>query len=172
MKDGAGVSKTEQLAKFLKDGKKIIISTVQTFPFVLEASARNIAARSSPSSSTRRTPARAGARAAAMSEALSAGRREDEDETTEDKINRIIEARKMLPNASYFAFTATPKNKTLEMFGMPYPDGGEVKHRPFHSYTMKQAIQEGFILDVLKTTRPWIAITGWRRRSRATRSST
>ena len=57
----------------------------------------------------------------------------------------------MLPNASYFAFTATPKNKTLEMFGEPVPQAdGKVKHRPFHSYTMKQAIEEGFILDVLE----------------------
>ena len=65
-------------------------------------------------------------------------------------------ARKMLTNASYFAFTATPKNKTLEMFGEPLPPDaeGKVKHRPFHSYTMKQAIQEGFILDVLKSYTP------------------
>ena len=62
----------------------------------------------------------------------------------------------MLTNASYFAFTATPKNKTLEMFGEPLPPDaeGKVKHRPFHSYTMKQAIQEGFILDVLKSYTP------------------
>jgi type I restriction enzyme R subunit len=62
----------------------------------------------------------------------------------------------MLTNASYFAFTATPKNKTLEMFGEPLPPDaeGKVKHRPFHSYTMKQAIQEGFILDVLKNYTP------------------
>ena len=60
----------------------------------------------------------------------------------------------MLPNASYFAFTATPKNKTLEMFGEPFPEGDAVKHRPFHSYTMKQAIQEGFILDVLRYYTP------------------
>src|SRR5438445_3254538 len=61
-----------------------------------------------------------------------------------------MEAKKLLPNASYFAFTATPKNKTLEIFGEPVPQAaGTVKHRPFHSYTMKQAIQEGFILDVL-----------------------
>jgi type I restriction enzyme R subunit len=65
-----------------------------------------------------------------------------------------MEARKMLPNASYFAFTATPKNKTLEIFGEPHSEGGQVKHRPFHSYTMKQAIQEGFILDVLKSYTP------------------
>ena len=56
----------------------------------------------------------------------------------------------MLPNASYFAFTATPKNKTLELFGEPDPQAdGTVKHRPFHSYTMKQAVEEGFIEDVL-----------------------
>ena len=62
---------------------------------------------------------------------------------------------KLLPNASYFAFTATPKNKTLEIFGEPEPQpDGTVKHRPFHSYTMKQAIQEGFILDVLKHYTP------------------
>ena len=94
-----------------------------------------------------------GRTAAAMSAALGEVA-EEEEETTEDKINRIIEQRKMLPNASYFAFTATPKNKTLEMFGIPYRVGDEVKHRPFHSYTMKQAIQEGFILDVLKNYTP------------------
>ena len=66
-----------------------------------------------------------------------------------------MQARKILTNASYFAFTATPKNKTLEMFGEPLPRmrwQGET--RPFHSYTMKQAIQEGFILDVLKSYTP------------------
>ena len=61
-----------------------------------------------------------------------------------------MESRKLLPNASYFAFTATPKNKTLELFGEPDPQAdATVKHHAFHSYTMKQAIQEGFILDVL-----------------------
>ncbi|MGB4293327.1 MAG: hypothetical protein WBJ37_10670 [Bacteroidales bacterium] len=80
---------------------------------------------------------------------------EDDDETFEDEINRLIEAKKLLPNASYFAFTATPKNKTLEIFGTPVPQpDGRVKHIPFHSYTMKQAIQEGFILDVLANYTP------------------
>ena len=66
-----------------------------------------------------------------------------------------MESRKLLPNASYFAFTATPKNKTLGIFGVPDPQAdGTVKHLPFHSYTMKQAIQEGFILDVLKHYTP------------------
>lgn len=81
--------------------------------------------------------------------ALSEAGAEEDGEAIEDAINRIMESRKLLTNASYFAFTATPKNKTLEIFGEPYPEGGRVKHRPFHSYTMKQAIQEGFILDVL-----------------------
>jgi type I restriction enzyme R subunit len=66
-----------------------------------------------------------------------------------------MEARKLLPNASYFAFTATPKNKTLEIFGRPLsPVDGKVRHEPFHSYTMKQAIEERFILDVLKNYTP------------------
>ena len=66
-----------------------------------------------------------------------------------------MEERRLLPNASYFAFTATPKNKTLEIFGAAVPEAdGEVKHLPFHAYTMKQAIEEGFILDVLASYTP------------------
>ena len=85
-----------------------------------------------------------------MTQALSEAGAEGEDETFEDRINRLMESRKLLPNASYFAFTATPKNRTLEIFGEPDPQpDGAVRHRAFHSYTMKQAIQEGFILDVL-----------------------
>ena len=92
---------------------------------------------------------------AAMAQALSEAGAKDEDETFEDQINRLMESRKLLPNASYFAFTATPKNKTLEIFGDPDPQpDGTVKHRAFHSYTMKQAIQEGFILDVLEHYTP------------------
>ena len=65
-----------------------------------------------------------------------------------------MESRKLLTNASYFAFTATPKNKTLEIFGAPVPEGEKTRHLPFHSYTMKQAIQEGFIIDVLEHYTP------------------
>ena len=79
---------------------------------------------------------------------------EGEEETTEDKINRLMESKRLLPNASYFAFTATPKNKTLEIFGDPAPEGGNTRHLPFHVYTMKQAIQEGFIIDVLEHYTP------------------
>ena len=154
VKEGAGSSKTEQLSKFLKDGKKIIISTVQTFPFVLDSLGEAHRGGKFAIIIDEAHSSQGGRTAAAMSVALSEGGAEQEDETTEDKINRIIETRKLVPNASYFAFTATPKNKTLEIFGIPYQVGDEVKHRPFHSYTMKQAIQEGFILDVLKNYTP------------------
>ena len=128
---------------------------MQKFPYILddigsEHQGRNFAivideAHSSQGSKT----------SAAVSRALGGGVDSDEEDSVEDQINRIIEAKKLLPNASYFAFTATPKNKTLEMFGEPVsnPDG-TVGHRPFHSYTMKQAIQEGFIVDVLANYTP------------------
>jgi type I restriction enzyme, R subunit len=153
VKEGDGVSKTQQLSKFLKEGKKIIISTVQTFPFVLDSIGEEHRGKKFAIIIDEAHSSQGGRTAAAMSAALGEAT-EHEEETTEDKINRIIEQRKMLPNASYFAFTATPKNKTLEMFGIPYRVGEEMKHRPFHSYTMKQAIQEGFILDVLKNYTP------------------
>jgi type I restriction enzyme, R subunit len=86
--------------------------------------------------------------------ALSPIGEEDEEETPEDRINRIMEPRKLLPNASYFACTATPKNKTLEIFGDPVAQDGRTGHRAFHSYTMEQAIQEGFILYVLSSYTP------------------
>lgn len=94
-----------------------------------------------------------GRNSAQMNLALSGLASEDEMDN-EDKINAMMEGRKLLTNASYFAFTATPKNKTLETFGVAYEDGDDVKHRPYHVYTMKQAIQEGFILDVLKYYTP------------------
>jgi type I restriction enzyme R subunit len=82
---------------------------------------------------------------------------DDEEPTLEDKINALVESRKMIKNGSYFAFTATPKNKTLETFGVKSPEtyldeNGELKHRfyAFHLYSMKQAIEEEFILDVLQ----------------------
>ena len=81
---------------------------------------------------------------------------EEPEDVINDELQKRMEARKMLPNASYFAFTATPKGKTLELFGEPLPTGadGKTPHRPFHGYTMKQAIDEGFILDVLKSYTP------------------
>lgn len=156
VQEGAGSSKTSQLAKYLKDGKKLIVSTVQTFPFVLDQIGDShrgkrfaIIIDEAHSSQGGRTASKLN-----MTLAEDPGTYGDGVEDMEDRINHIISTRRMLSNASYFAFTATPKNKTLEMFGVPYRDGDEIKHRPFHSYTMKQAIQEGFILDVLKNYTP------------------
>jgi type I restriction enzyme, R subunit len=154
VREGDNESKTKQLSGYLKQSKKIIISTVQTFPFLLDQIGLEHTDKKFAIIIDEAHSSQGGRTAAAMNIALSEQGVIDEQETTEDKINRIIESRKLLPNASYFAFTATPKNKTLEMFGIPYHVGDETKHRPFHSYTMKQAIQEGFIIDVLKNYTP------------------
>ena len=142
------------LRKFLADGKKIIITTVQKFPFILDEIGNEHRGHTFAILIDEAHSSQGGRTAAKMNIALSEHGGEEAEETAEDAINRIMEGRKMLPNASYFAFTATPKNKTLEVFGEAYPEGGQVKHRPFHSYTMKQAIDEGFILDVLKNYTP------------------
>jgi len=155
VKEGTGKSKTKQLQGFLESGKKIIISTVQTFPYVLDELGSAHRGRNFAIIIDEAHSSQGGKTASAMSQALSVAGAEVEDETVEDKINRLMVARKLLPNASYFAFTATPKNKTLEIFGTPVPQAdGTVKHLPFHTYTMKQAIQEGFILDVLERYTP------------------
>ena len=142
------------LRTFLESGKKIIISTVQKFPFILDAIGNEQRDRCFAIIIDEAHSSQGGKTSAAVSMALSEEGAEKEDETTEDTINRIMAARKLLPNASYFAFTATPKNKTLEIFGEAYDADGQTRHRPFHSYTMKQAIQEGFILDVLRHYTP------------------
>ena len=154
---GATVGHAERsgdLRKFIEGGKKIIITTVQKFPFILKDIGSEHRTRTFAILIDEAHSSQGGKTTAAMSTALSVVGAEEEDESPEDAINRIMEARKMLPNASYYAFTATPKNKTLEIFGEPVPGDGETKHRPFHSYTMKQAIEEGFILDVLKSYMP------------------
>ena len=147
---------SDSLRKFLAEGKKIVISTVQKFPYILGEIGSEHRGRKFAIIIDEAHSSQGGRTSAKMSLSLSeAGATPDEEEEFEDTINRIIEAKKLLPNASYFAFTATPKNKTLEIFGEPDPQPDDtVKHRPFHSYTMKQAIQEGFILDVLKYYTP------------------
>jgi len=155
---GATVGHAENsgdLRKFIAEGKKIIISTVQKFPVILDEVGSEHRSRRFAIIIDEAHSSQGGRTSAALSMVLSAAGAEEDDETLEDKINRLMEAKKLLPNASYFAFTATPKNKTLEIFGSPVPQpDGTVKHVPFHSYTMKQAIQEGFILDVLKHYTP------------------
>ncbi len=133
--------KSSELKSALEQGKKIIITTIQKFPFIIngidDLSDKRFAviideAHSSQSGSAHNK----------MNEAMG-----DEDEIdAQDKILQGMAARKMRGNASYFAFTATPKNTTLEKFGTKQADGS---FTPFHLYSMKQAIEEGFILDVV-----------------------
>jgi len=155
---GATVGHAERsgdLRRFLAEGKKIIISTVQKFPVILNEIGDEHRGRRFAIVIDEAHSSQGGKTSAALATALSTAGAEEDDETLEDEINRLMEAKKLLPNASYFAFTATPKNKTLEIFGEPEPQpDGTVRHRPFHSYTMKQAIQEGFILDVLEHYTP------------------
>lgn len=141
------------LRKAIQEGKRIIVTTIEKFPYVVpdigaEHKDRRFAVIIDEAHS-----GQSGRNSAQMNLALS-GLASDDEMDNEDKINAMMEGRKLLQNASYFAFTATPKNKTLETFGIPYQDGDKIKHRPFHVYTMKQAIQEGFILDVLKYYTP------------------
>ncbi len=143
------------LRQLLEGGKKIVITTIQKFPHVLDAIGNEQRGRRFAIIIDEAHSSQGGRTSAAVSGALSEAGARSEDETYEDQINRLMESRKLLPNASYFAFTATPKNKTLELFGVPEPQAdGSVRRRAFHTYSMKQAIEEGFILDVLKHYTP------------------
>ena len=125
------------------------------FPFILDEIGNEQRGRNFAIIIDEAHSSQGGRTSAAMASALGQAGAAEEEETYEDQINRLIESRKLLPNASYFAFTATPKNKTLEIFGDPEPQSdGTIRHNPFHNYSMKQAIQEGFILDVLKHFTP------------------
>lgn len=134
--------KSSELKSALENGKKIIITTIQKFPFIVDGiedlSDKRFAviideAHSSQSGSAHDN----------MNRAMG---QQDEEEDDQDKILKAMKSRKMRGNASYLAFTATPKNTTLEKFGEKQDDGS---FQPFHLYSMKQAIEEGFILDVL-----------------------
>ena len=138
------------LKRLITEGKRIIITTVQKFPVIAKATAEEHLDRKFAIIIDEAHSSHGGQTSAKMNMALGSQTGEEEEDY-EDQINRIIEQRKMLGNASYFAFTATPKNKTLELFGevSPQPDG-TVRHLPFHIYSMKQAIQERFILNVIE----------------------
>ena len=141
------------LTKAITDGKRIIVTTIEKFPFIVPQIGAEHKDHHFAIIIDEAHSGQSGRNSAQMNLALS-GLASDDEMDNEDKINAMMEGRKLLGNASYFAFTATPKNKTLETFGVPYQDGDEIKHRPFHVYTMKQAIQEGFILDVLQNYTP------------------
>ncbi len=140
----AHVESSVELRSALENGKKIIITTIQKFPFIIDG----IADLSDKRFAVIIDEAHSGQSGSAhdnMNRAMGAGDDPDADDPQE-RILRAMQSRKMRGNASYFAFTATPKNTTLEKFGERQPDGS---FRPFHLYSMQQAIEEGFILDVL-----------------------
>lgn len=145
------------LKKAIQDGKRIIVTTVEKFPYISQEIGQEHINHTFAIIIDEAHSGQSGRNAANMNLALS-GLASDSELDNEDKINAMVEGRKLVKTASYFAFTATPKNKTEEVFGTPYEEDGQIKHRPFHVYTMKQAIQEGFILDVLKN---YVTIDSW-----------
>lgn len=174
--------KSETLRLMLQGGKKIIVSTINKFSFILDEIGSTLKDRRFAIIIDEAHSSQNGAMSANLATGLSgyaapkayvmpcvceAGMVasggpdvdvdiETEEEDTDDKINRILKGRKLAKNANYYAFTATPKNKTLEMFGEKITDAdGNISFVPFHEYTMKQAIEEGFILDVLKCYTPY-----------------
>lgn len=174
--------KSETLRLMLQGGKKIIVSTINKFSFILDEIGSTLKDRRFAIIIDEAHSSQNGAMSANLATGLSGYAApkayvipcvceagivasggpdvdvdiETEEEDTDDKINRILKGRKLAKNANYYAFTATPKNKTLEMFGEKITDAeGNVSFMPFHEYTMKQAIEEGFILDVLKYYTPY-----------------
>jgi len=151
----AHAQKSGDLRRFIEQGKKIIISTVQKFRFIRDDIGNDHRDRRFAIVIDEAHSSQGGKTTSAMSGVLGESDEVGEDEAYDERIDRLIESRKLLTNASYFAFTATPKNKTLEIFGEPDPQSdGTVRHLAFHTYSMKQAIQEGFILDVLRHYTP------------------
>ncbi|MGE6390442.1 type I restriction endonuclease subunit R [Psychrobacter pacificensis] len=159
-KEGDG-SKSEQLAEALANSQPIIIVTIQTFPFVLKAiedssvlKSRRYAiiadeAHSSQTGSTARQ-----LKEVLVSGDIDSNTDDDKPLSSEDVLDATLAARRSSPNLSYYAFTATPKPKTIELFGrLPNPDlpaASDNLPAAYHVYSMRQAIEEGFILDVLK----------------------
>ncbi|MCL2787253.1 MAG: type I restriction endonuclease [Micrococcales bacterium] len=152
-----GESKSKQLSEALTKGESIIGVTLQTFPFALEVLRESpaLAARSYAVIADEAHSSQSGEAAKKLREVLVGsdveGPSEEDPEAlvdTEDVLAQVMAARADQTSISFFAFTATPKGKTLELFGRPAGVTG--KPAPFDLYSMKQAIEEGFILDVLQ----------------------
>ncbi len=148
---------SRQLKEALESGKTIIVTTLQKFPVIVDEIGRLAGQRFAVIVDEAHS-SQSGEASRSLKSVLSAGTleeaaREEEaaktvEEETDDRVVAEIEKRGPLANLSMFAFTATPKSKTLELFGERQPDGS---FKPFHVYTMRQAIEEGFILDVLES---------------------
>lgn len=136
---------SKELKESLESGKRIIITTIQKFPFIVDGIA-DLSDKRFGVIIDEAHSSQSGSASDKMNQAISSSGSDEDETDPQDKIIEAMSKRKMSTNASYFAFTATPKNITLEKFGVKQEDG---KFKPFHLYSMKQAIEEGFILDVL-----------------------
>ncbi|QHT71841.1 type I restriction endonuclease subunit R [Rhodocytophaga rosea] len=136
---------SKELKENLEGGKRIIITTIQKFPFIVDGIA-DLSDKRFAVIIDEAHSSQSGSASDNMNRAMGNNSDEEEDPDPQDKILDVMRSRKMRGNASYLAFTATPKNTTLEKFGVKQADGD---FKPFHLYSMKQAIEEGFILDVL-----------------------
>lgn len=137
--------KSSELKSALESGKKIIITTIQKFPFIVDG-IEDLGDKRFAVIIDEAHSSQSGSAHDNMNRAMGENGGQDDDEDDQDKILKAMRSRKMRGNASYLAFTATPKNTTLEKFGDKQVDGS---FKEFHLYSMKQAIEEGFILDVL-----------------------
>lgn len=141
---------SRQLKAAIEEGKKIIITTIQKFPYIADE-ITHLQNKTFAIIIDEAHSSQSGKNAQKMGKAISnKNDKETGEMDLEEELIKIIKNKKFQKNASYFAFTATPKPKTLEMFGSACEINGEKKFIPFHLYSMKQAIEEGFILDVLK----------------------
>jgi type I restriction enzyme, R subunit len=141
----AHATNAQELKIALENGKKIIITTIQKFPFIVDG-IEDLSSSTFAVIIDEAHSSQSGKAADNLNMTLAKEEDDEEPEDLQDKILKAMSGRKVGKNASYFAFTATPKNATLEKFGRRMADG---KFVPFHLYSMKQAIEEGFILDVL-----------------------
>ncbi|NOU95629.1 type I restriction endonuclease subunit R [Paenibacillus sp. LMG 31456] len=162
---GKSQSKSGELAKALSGDKKIVVCTIQTFPFALKA-VQELAATQGKRFAVIADEAHSsqtGEAASKLKQLLSAEELKELTDggevSTEDLLAAHMAARASVPGITFVAFTATPKSKTLELFGCrpnpELPPGEENLPAPFHVYEMQQAIEEGFILDVLKNYTPY-----------------
>ncbi len=142
-------AKSTKLRDALLGGKRIIVVTIQTFQPLLSkiADDEDLKHRSFAVIADEAHSSQTGSAAGALKKVLAKEGFDDEEVSIEDLIVSDLASRNQPRNVSFYAFTATPKSKTLELFGRPDAEG--VK-RPFHSYSMRQAIEEGFILDPLQ----------------------
>lgn len=150
-------SKSEKLAAALESSQPIIIVTIQTFPYVLRAieNSLSLKERNYVVIADEAHSSQTGSTARQLKEVLTIDSKGEDDElSSEDILDAAVASRRASTNLSYLAFTATPKTKTLELFGrLPNPSEAPSKtNKPqaYHVYSMRQAIEEGFILDVLK----------------------